>query len=141
MGWAICRRSISRARRGTVGHGAQRSPIPALAAAFLLAGLGCKQPTRVQEGVASFYADSFHGRETASGEVYNKRAFTAAHPTIAFGTPVKVVNLDNGRSAWVRINDRGPMVEGRVIDLSAAAARKLRFTETGTAKVRLEIFD
>ena len=141
MGWAIRRPSISRASRGTVGQGAQRTFIPTLAAALLLAGLACRQPIRVEEGVASFYADSFHGRETASGEVYNKRAFTAAHPTIAFGTRVKVVSLDNGRSAWVRINDRGPMVEGRIIDLSAAAARKLRFTEAGTAKVRLEIYD
>jgi rare lipoprotein A len=66
---------------------------------------------------------------------------TAAHRTLPFDTKVKVTNLDNGRSAWVRINDRGPFVEGRIIDLSGAAARKLQMIETGTAKVRLEIYE
>jgi len=107
----------------------------------LLALVGCREPTRVEEGVASFYDDSFDGRRTASGETYSKRAHTAAHRSLAFGTRVKVIHLDNGRSVWVRINDRGPVVESRIIDLSAAAARKLEMTETGTAKVRLEIFD
>lgn len=95
----------------------------------------------VDEGIASFYADSFHGRQTASGETYDKRDYTAAHRTLAFDTRVKVTNLENGRSVWVRINDRGPHVEGRVVDLSRAAARKLKMSETGTTKVRLEIYD
>ena len=107
-------------------------------AVILAAMLGCQEPTSVEHGIASFYADSLDGRRTASGEKYSKRAFTAAHRTIAFDTQVKVTNLDNGKSVWVRINDRGPFVEGRIIDLSGAAARKLRITETGTAKVRLE---
>lgn len=107
----------------------------------LLTLLGCRQPTSVEEGIASFYSDSFHGRDTASGETYGKRAMTAAHRTLAFDTRVKVTNLENGRSVSVRINDRGPHVEGRIIDLSGAAARKLRMTETGTARVRLEIYD
>jgi rare lipoprotein A len=107
----------------------------------LLALLGCREPTSVDEGIASFYADSFHGRETASGEIYSEDDYTAAHKTLAFDTRVKVTNLENGRSVWVRINDRGPFVEGRIIDLSGVAARKLRITETGTAKVRLEIYD
>jgi rare lipoprotein A len=106
-----------------------------------LALVGCREPTSVEEGVASFYADSFHGRETASGETYSKRAMTAAHRTLPFETRVKVTNLENGRSVSVRINDRGPHVEGRVIDLSGAAARKLRMTESGTAKVRLEVYE
>ena len=106
-----------------------------------LALVGCRDLTSVEEGVASFYADSFHGRETASGETYSKRAMTAAHRTLPFDTRVKVTNLENGRSVSVRINDRGPHVEGRIIDLSGAAARKLRMTETGTAKVRLETYD
>ena len=110
-------------------------------AVVVLALLGCREPIKVEEGIASFYADSFHGRETANGKTYNKRAFTAAHRTLAFDTRVKVTHLDNGKSVWVRINDRGPHVEGRIIDLSGAAARKLQMTETGTAKVRLEIFD
>lgn len=110
-------------------------------AVALLALSGCREPTSVEEGIASFYADSFHGRQTASGETYSKRGYTAAHRTVAFDTRVKVTNLENGRSVWVRINDRGPHTEGRIIDLSGAAARKLRITETGTAKVRLEIYD
>jgi rare lipoprotein A len=107
----------------------------------LLVSLGCGKPTGVEEGIASFYADKFHGSKTASGETYDKGAMTAAHRTLPFDTKVKVTNLDNGRSVTVRINDRGPHVEGRIIDLSGAAARKLRMTETGTAKVRLEIYE
>ena len=107
----------------------------------LLALLGCREPSRIDEGVASFYADSFDGRRTASGETYSRRAHTAAHRSLAFGTRVKVIRIDNDRSVWVRINDRGPEVESRIIDLSEAAARKLGMTETGTAKVRLEIFE
>ena len=106
----------------------------------LLAAGATRAPSQVVEGVASFYADSFHGRLTASAETYDKRSRTAAHPTLPFGTRVRVVNLENGRSVWVRINDRGPAVEGRIIDLSKAAARKLRMTEGGTARVRLEIY-
>ena len=102
---------------------------------------GCAEPTGYEEGVASYYSESLHGGETASGETYDKRAMTAAHPTLPFGTSVKVTNLDNGRSVWVRINDRGPYVDGRIIDLSGAAAGRLRFTEQGTARVRLEIYD
>ena len=113
----------------------------ALYAVILIALLGCGDPTSVEAGMASFYADSFHGRKTASGDSYDKGAMTAAHRTLPFDTRVKVTNLDNGRSAWVRINDRGPFVEGRIIDLSGAAARKLQMIETGTAKVRLEIYE
>lgn len=108
---------------------------------LVLALVGCGEPSSVEEGIASFYADSFHGSKTASGEIYDKGAMTAAHRTLPFDTKVKVTNLENGRSVSVRINDRGPHVEGRVIDLSGAAARKLRMTETGTAKVRLEIYE
>ena len=118
----------------------RRTDIVVCALAFL-ALLGCREATSIGEGIASFYADSFHGRKTANGETYSKRAYTAAHKTLAFDTRVKVTNLDNGRSVWVRINDRGPLVENRIIDLSGAAARKLQMTETGTAKVRLEVYD
>lgn len=107
----------------------------------LLALIGCRQPTKVEEGVASFYADSLHGRPTANGETYDKNALTAAHRELAFDTRVKVTNLDNGKSVWVRINDRGPYANGRIIDLSGAAAHKLGIEEDGTAKVRLEIYD
>ena len=102
---------------------------------------GCREPTSIEEGIASFYADALHGSQTASGETHSKREHTAAHRTLAFGTRVKVINLDNGRSVWVRINDRGPFAEDRIIDLSWAAARKLRIVESGTARVRLEVYD
>lgn len=92
-----------------------------------------------EEGLASYYADSLHGNVTASGEPYDKDALTAAHRTLEFGTHVKVINLDNDRSVTVVINDRGPHVKSRVIDVSGAAARELGMLNSGTAKVRLEV--
>lgn len=86
-------------------------------------------------GVASYYADRFHGRRTASGERYDRNAFTAAHRRLPFGTHVQVINLDNGNTVDVRINDRGPFVKGRVIDLSHAAAKKLGMLRKGVVKV------
>ncbi len=88
-------------------------------------------------GVASWYGVPHHGKQTASGETYDMNSLTAAHRTLPFGTRVRVVNLKNSRSVEVRINDRGPFVAGRIIDLSRAAARSLGMP--GTAKVRLEI--
>jgi hypothetical protein len=90
------------------------------------------------EGVASFYAGKFLGRRTANGELYTGRKLTAAHRVLPFGTYVKVTNLENGLDVIVRINDRGPYIAGRVIDLSPAAARKLHMTKQGVVKVRLE---
>mgnify|MGYP001813541560 CR=1 FL=1 len=92
-----------------------------------------------EEGLASYYADSLHGNSTASGEPYDKDALTAAHRTLAFGTRVKVSNLDNDLSVTVVINDRGPHVKSRIIDVSGAAARELDMLDSGTAKVRLEV--
>jgi len=89
-------------------------------------------------GVASWYGPGFHGKATTSGEIYDQEAMTAAHPTWPLGTRVRVTNLDNGRQATVRINDRGPFVGGRAIDLSRAAARKLDMIGPGTCRVRLE---
>jgi rare lipoprotein A len=94
-----------------------------------------------QKGVASYYADRFHGRKTASGRRYNKQALTAAHKTLPLGTKVRVTNLKNGESVDVEINDRGPFVKGRVIDLSKEAARELRMVGSGVAQVRLEIIE
>lgn len=90
-------------------------------------------------GLASFYAAKFHGRRTASGEIFNTHALTAAHLTLPFGTKVKVTNLRNGKSVIVRINDRGPHVRGRIIDLSVAAAKKIGLNRAGTVRVKLEI--
>jgi rare lipoprotein A len=90
-------------------------------------------------GIASYYGRKFHGRKTASGERFDMYAMTAAHPRFAFGTKVRVTSLGNGRSVTVRINDRGPFVPGRIIDLSYAAARKLGMLADGLARVKVEV--
>jgi len=90
-----------------------------------------------EEGIASWYGHPYDGRRAASGEIYNMYAMTAAHRTLPFGTMVRVHDLENGDSVVVRINDRGPFVEGRIIDLSYAAAQAMHMS--GTALVRLQI--
>ncbi len=92
-----------------------------------------------EKGEASWYGPGFHGNRTASGEVYDMEAMTAAHRQLPFGTLVRVENLDNGRAAVVRINDRGPFAHGRILDLSKAAARELGVLGSGVAEVRLTI--
>ncbi len=91
----------------------------------------------VQVGIASWYGPGFHGSRTASGEIYNMYKFTAAHKTLPLGTYVRVINLENGKSVVVKINDRGPFVPGRIIDLSYAAAKKIGMLRKGTAKVKI----
>lgn len=88
-----------------------------------------------QQGVASFYADYFQGRKTASGEPFDQKALTAAHPSLPFGTRVLVTRKDTGKQVEVLINDRGPFVKGRIIDLSKRAARELGMIDRGTAPV------
>ena len=95
----------------------------------------------MEEGTASYYADSLQGNSTASGEPYDRNELTAAHRTLEFGTRVRVTNRDNGRNVVVRINDRGPHTAGYLIDVSGAAAEKLGMLETGTAEVSLEALD
>ncbi|MFM2315626.1 MAG: hypothetical protein RLZZ04_4904 [Cyanobacteriota bacterium] len=90
-------------------------------------------------GNASWYGPGFDGRLTANGETFDQQEMTAAHPHLEFGTKVKVTNLQNGRSVVVRINDRGPFIRDRIIDLSAAAARALNMMSSGVAPVRLTI--
>lgn len=90
-------------------------------------------------GVASWYGPSFHGKPSASGELYDMWAFTAAHRTLPFGTWVRVTNIQTEKTVTVRINDRGPFIKGRIIDLSYAAARELAMIGKGTAKVALKI--
>lgn len=90
-------------------------------------------------GYASYYAHRFHGRRTASGETYDEGKMTAAHRTLPHGTRVRVTNLKNGRNVVVRINDRGPHVRNRLIDVSFAAAEELRFVRQGLARVRIEV--
>lgn len=91
------------------------------------------------EGLASFYGDPHHGRPTANGEIFDKHAMTAAHRTLPFNTRVRVHNLESGQSVVVRINDRGPFIAGRIIDLSEEAGRRLGIFNAGIARVRLEI--
>lgn len=92
-----------------------------------------------QTGLASYYGEQYHGNRTASGETYNMNALTAAHQTLAFGTMVEVERLDTGRRVTVRINDRGPNVEDRIIDLSKRAASELGMISKGLAMVSLRI--
>lgn len=91
------------------------------------------------EGVASYYAHDFHGKLTSNGETFDMNALTAAHRTFPFGTRIFVTNLTNNKTVTVRVNDRGPFVEGRIIDLSMGAAKVIDLIQTGTAKVRLEV--
>lgn len=94
---------------------------------------------KTYKGTASYYADKFHGNKTANGEIYDMYGLTAAHPTFPFGTKLRVVNLDNGKSVKVIVNDRMPERPDRIIDLSLGAAKKLGMIEAGLAEVRLEI--
>lgn len=95
----------------------------------------------VQEGEASYYADSLNGNTTASGEPYDKNALSAAHRTLPFGTKVRVTYLKTGQSVEVVINDRGPHAKKRIIDLSSAAAKQIGLIDAGHGKVRLEIIE
>ena len=132
----------------------------AVALGFLLLSVGCAHhgaappptqpaapaptPTPVDEGwtekgIASWYGEPYHGRQTASGEIYDMHQMTAAHKTLAFGTKVKVNRRDTGADVVVRINDRGPFIEGRIIDLSLAAARKIGLDVDGVAPVKIKV--
>ena len=97
------------------------------------------EPGSVQEGVASWYGPGYDGKRTSSSEVFDQDALTAAHPTWAFGTRVKVTLLSTGRSVVVRINDRFPAHKGRAIDLSREAAKRIGLIGPGTGRVRLEV--
>lgn len=111
---------------------------------FLIGSLLCVEASYGQQvirGVASFYNDQLQGRLTASGEVYDTIKMTAAHRSLPFSTKVKVTHLENKKSVLVIINDRGPFVEGRLIDLSKAAAKELDFLDKGLAKVSIEIIE
>jgi len=91
------------------------------------------------EGFASWYGEEYHGRKTSSGEIYDMYALTAAHKTLPFGSEVKVTNLENGKAVNVRINDRGPFVEDRIIDLSYNSAKAIDMLNKGIAKVSLSL--
>lgn len=109
-----------------------------LACAILMISITACSRKVTQNGKASYYADSFDGKRTASGETFRQRHLTAAHKSLPFGTRVKVVNMANGRSVKVRINDRGPFAPGRIIDLSKKAASRLGMLNTGVANVEIK---
>lgn len=96
---------------------------------------------KAQSGKASWYGPGFQGRKTANGERFNMNAYSAAHRTLAFGTKICVHNLKNGKGVTVRVNDRGPFVRGRVVDVSRQAARTLGMVRSGTAPVRVTVVD
>jgi rare lipoprotein A (peptidoglycan hydrolase) len=106
-----------------------------------LRGASARKPLAVWECTSSWYGDDFDGQPTANGETYDMYAATAAHPTLPLGSIVRVVNPRNHRSQVVRINDRGPYVEGRELDVSYEVARRLGFDQHGVAKVRLELLE
>lgn len=106
---------------------------------FLLYSFSTYAQLKTETGVASYYGKRFHGRQTASGEVFDKGKMTAAHRTLPFGTIVKVTREDNGNFIYVRINDRGPFIRNRVIDLSRKAAEKLGIVRRGHQKVVVEV--
>ena len=115
----------------------------------IVAQPGAKETTRPGEratpssqvGKASWYGDAHHGKKTASGETYDMNQMTAAHRTLPLGTRVRVTNTENGKSVVVRINDRGPFVGGRIIDLSRAAAKQIAPLGAGVVSVRVEVLD
>jgi rare lipoprotein A len=124
-------------------------PLPGVLVALVLAGCAATPPQLLpsapgapgltETGRASWYGEAHHGRRTANGERFDMHAMTAAHPSLPFGTRLRVVNLDNDRAVEVRVNDRGPSVPGRILDLSYAAARALRAIEAGIIRVRLTV--
>ena len=113
---------------------------PGYSAYLLLIMSGCGAPAAtIEEGIASYYADFFQGQITASGVPYDSATFSAAHRTLPFGTEVRITNLSNDKVVTLMINDRGPFVDKRIIDLSKAAAKELDFITRGITKVQIEI--
>jgi rare lipoprotein A len=120
----------------------QRRPAGVIALAVLALALpfgAARATVTVQEGLVSWYGEQFHARPTASGQLFDSNAMTMAHPTLPFGTKVKVTNLRNGRSVVLTVNDRGPFVGKRIADLSQAAAATLGMLRRGIAHARLEV--
>jgi rare lipoprotein A len=128
------------AAAGRAAANADLAPVPPAAALAAVEAARARPKRAVLEiGTASWYGPGFAGRPTASGEIFDPLAMTAAHPELPLGTEVVVVNLANGREARLRINDRGPFIGDRVIDVSKAAAKALGFYYTGLAEVRVEL--
>ena len=110
-----------------------------LAGMALLSACGGSKNAFTQSGQGSYYADKFNGRKTASGAIYRSGKMTAAHNTLPFGTRIKVTNVKNGKSVKVTVNDRGPHVKGRIVDVSGKAANKLDLVQAGVVPVQLKV--
>jgi len=134
--WVVGFVCIATAALGLVGC-QSREPAPAMV--YSIPRPPPCPPPFTQQGRASFYGDAHHGQTTASGDEFDKSGMTAAHRTLPLGTTARVTNLENGRSVEVRVNDRGPFVSGRVIDLSPKAAKRLHMTNDGVVPVRLDV--
>ncbi len=115
--------------------------VTAVEAPAVVLPAGPAKPLKVWMGLSSWYGEKFHGRLTANGEIYDMFAPTAAHPTLPLGSLVRLVNPKTGRSRLVRINDRGPVIDGREIDVSYEVARSLGFEEQGLARLRIELLE
>jgi rare lipoprotein A (peptidoglycan hydrolase) len=131
--------SLGAAQRPNISGSARHATVPHALVETSKPGAGVSKAQPYQVGTASWYGEYFEGKPTASGEPYNMYDLTAAHPTLPLGTYVKVTNLRNRRSVLVRINDRGPIVPGRIIDVSYSAAKTLRFQSRGIQRVRLDV--
>jgi len=127
------------ATQGPTSSGSEQVRTSTVKQARPTAGKKAARKPPYQVGTASWYGSDFMGKPTASGEPYDMYDMTAAHPTLPLGTYVKVTNLHNGRAVVVRVNDRGPVVDGRIIDVSYNAARALNFKSKGLERVRLDL--
>jgi rare lipoprotein A len=134
-----CTSSVRFASRTAGGSGGSRTEKAADGSTIVRKNSG--KVLLTLEGVASYYADDFHGKMTSNGEIFDMNDLTAAHRVFPFGSKVRVTNLDNNKTVMVRVNDRGPFKEGRIIDLSLGAAKEISLIEKGTARVRLEVLE
>jgi rare lipoprotein A (peptidoglycan hydrolase) len=140
LGMLILTPSANPTPTGKAGSPSQTIPAP-LSTSNVNSNNGRQKPLATWECTTSWYGGDFDGQQTANGETYDMYAETAAHPTLPLGSIVRVVNTKNHRSQVVRINDRGPYVEGRELDVSYQVARQLGFDQHGVAKVRLELLE
>jgi rare lipoprotein A len=140
LGMLILTPSANPTPTGKAGSPSQTMPAP-LSPSNVNSNNGQHKPLATWECTTSWYGGDFDGQQTANGETYDMYAETAAHPTLPLGSIVRVVNTKNHRSQVVRINDRGPYVEGRELDVSYQVARQLGFDQHGVAKVRLELLE
>jgi rare lipoprotein A (peptidoglycan hydrolase) len=140
LGMLILTPSANPTTTGKAGSPSQTMPAP-LSTSNVNSNNGQHKPLATWECTTSWYGGDFDGQQTANGETYDMYAETAAHPTLPLGSIVRVVNTKNHRSQVVRINDRGPYVEGRELDVSYQVARQLGFDQHGVAKVRLELLE